>query len=481
MLDLAQSVLNYIRQQKLAHAGDRVGVAISGGADSVALLRLLLMLRAELGIVLAIVHFNHKLRAADSDEDERFVRELAGKYDLEFFGGSGDVRQTAEKEHLSVEAAARQLRYAYFSELLGKRTLNRIATGHTLDDQAETVLLRLVRGAGPQGLAGIHPALRLATGGWIIRPLLTARRNELEAYLNALGQSWREDKSNRDLRFARNRVRHGILPRLERNLNPSIREALAATAEIARAEEIYWREQVDAALPRAWDAGARQLIASVLGGYPLALQRRIVRAAGESLGLRLDFGHVARILEVAGDPSSCDAKTALPHDWLLAREKDAVRFVPPEARSAEKQGYSYVLRVPGAVELPEAGISLEAALVSDNQASYNSQHLCRELFFAPELLAKELQVRNWRAGDRFWPAQTKAPKKIKELLQERHVSGAARTSWPLIVSGDEIIWLRGFPAPAHLRPRGGHAVMIRERTSGGDEREDTKEKENDNG
>ena len=483
MLDIAQSVLNYILQQKLAHAGDRVGVAVSGGADSVALLRLLLALRAELGIVLAIVHFNHKLRAEDSDEDERFVRELAGQHDLEFFVGSGDVRQTAAKEHLSVEAAARQLRYAYFSDLLGigNRRLNRIATGHTLDDQAETVLLRLVRGAGTQGLAGIYPSLPLTTDGWVVRPLLTTRRQELEGYLNSLGQAWREDHSNRDLRFARNRLRHGILPRLERNLNPSVREALAATAEIARAEEIYWREQVDAALPRAWYAGARKLIASVLGAHPLALQRRIVRAAGDSLGLRLDFGHVARILEVAGDSSSCDAKAALPHDWLLTREKDALRFVPPEARSAEKHGYSYVLRIPGAVELPEAGISLEAALVSDNPASYNSQHLCREHFFAPELLAKELQVRNWRAGDRFWPAQTKAPKKIKELLQERHVSGEARTSWPLIVSGDEIIWLRGFPAPAHLRPRSGHAVMIRERTSGGHEREDTKEKENDNG
>ncbi len=464
MLDLAQSVLRYIRKQKLVHAGDRVGVAVSGGADSVALLRLLLDLRAELGIVLSVVHFNHKLRVADSDRDERFVRQLAEQHDLEFFGGDGDVRQTADKSHLGVEAAARQLRYVYFSEILASRGLNRIATGHTLDDQAETVLLRLARGAGIQGLAGIYPALPLTAGGWVVRPLLTTRRQELEGYLNSLGQAWREDKSNRDLRFARNRLRHGILPRLERNLNPSVREALAATAEIARAEEIYWREQVDAALPRAWDAGARKLIASVLGGYPLALRRRIVRAAGESLGVRLDFGHVAQILEVACDPSSCDAKAALPHNWLLTREKDAVRFVPPEARSADKHGYSYVLRVPGAVELPEAGISLEAALVSDNQASYNSQHLCGEHFFAPELLAKELQVRNWRAGDRFWPSQTKAPKKIKELLQERHISGEARVSWPLIVSGDEIIWLRGFPAPAHLRPRGGHAVMIREST-----------------
>lgn len=473
MPDLAQSVLKYIRQQKLVSAGDRIGIAVSGGADSAALLRLLLDLRAELGIVLAVVHFNHKLRAEDSEEDEQFVRELARQHDLEFYGGSGNVRQSVEEDHLSIEAAARKLRYAYFSELLKKDACTRIATGHTLDDQAETVLLRLVRGAGTRGLAGIHPALSLLTNRWIVRPLLTTRRHELEVYLNTLCQPWREDKSNRDLRFARNRVRHGILPRLESNLNPSVREALASTAEIARAEEEFWQKQVEIALPRTWDVSSSELRIAPLCEYPLALQRRIVRAAGESLHLRLEFGHIAQILEVASNHSfsplnhSCSAlKVALPHDWLLTREKDALRFLPPHAQSTKNCDYSYVLRIPGELQLTEAGLSLQAALVSTSQASYNSQRLFEQYLFEPSLLGKELRVRNWRAGDRFWPAQTKSPKKIKELLQERHVSGEARNAWPVIMNEDEIIWVRGFSVPAYLRPKGDHAVMIRENPSG---------------
>ena len=245
---LGQAVLEYIRKHELLKAGDRVGVAVSGGADSVALLRLLLELRKEIGIVLSVVHFNHKLRGAESDEDEQFVAQLAQRHKLELHCESGDVAAYAAEKHLSLETAAREMRYQYFRRLLLEGRLNRIATGHTLDDQAETVLLKMVRGAGSRGLAGIYPRLSVRGSQFsdasIVRPLLGTRRKELEPYLLGLGQSWREDRSNRDLRHMRNRVRHGILPRLERYLNPAVREALAETAEIARAEEEYWETEV---------------------------------------------------------------------------------------------------------------------------------------------------------------------------------------------------------------------------------------------
>src|SRR5438105_266555 len=230
---LAQSVLAYIRQEGLLKAGDRVGVAISGGTDSVALLRLLLELRAELGIVLSVVHFNHNLRGSESDSDEDFVKQLAERHELEFFCERGDVEAHARSMQLSTEAAARQLRYRYFQRLLGENRLDHVATGHTLDDQAETVLLRIIRGAGTRGLAGIYPQLRVGRSPFsVIRPLLRTTRTELEAYLIEIGQEWREDSSNRDLRHARNRVRHEIMPRLEHSLNPAVRESLAEVAEI---------------------------------------------------------------------------------------------------------------------------------------------------------------------------------------------------------------------------------------------------------
>src|SRR5664280_1407631 len=262
-LFVREKVLRYIRERKLMRAGYRVCVAVSGGADSVALLRVLLELRTELGIVLAVAHFNHGLRGETSEADEAFVAELARQYDLEFFCGRGDVRDHALTSKLSVEAAARELRYRWFHLIAEVRNLDAIATGHTLDDQAETVLLKFLRGAGTRGLAGIYPEIgsegsfRRNTapplpGARIVRPLLGVTREEVELYLTALGQSWREDESNLDHRFARNRVRHGLLPLLEREYNPNIRQVLNDAAELSRAEEEYWNVLMD------WELEARQ-------------------------------------------------------------------------------------------------------------------------------------------------------------------------------------------------------------------------------
>ena len=465
---LQQTVVEYARKHALLKAGDRVGIAVSGGADSVALLRLLLELRKDIGLILSVVHFNHKLRGAESEEDERFVAELAQRHKLELHCESGEVAAHAAEKHLSLETAAREMRYRYFRKLLCEGRLNRIATGHTLDDQAETVLLKIVRGAGGRGLAGIYPRLTVSNSQLsgrssqqnqlsIVRPLLGIRRRELEAYLLALGQSWREDKSNRDLRHRRNRVRHGILPRLERNFNPAVREALAETAEIARAEEEYWDTEVARALARVWETGETcALNTSLFSEFPLSLQRRVVRAATESLGLRLDFPHVEEIIALC---SSRGGTTMMPDGWVISRKPGELRFELPSS-TAKKLEYEYRLSVPGSVQVPETESRFEAVLVSGNAAEgYNPENLVDGT-----QLAAELKVRNWRPGDCFWPAHTKAAKKIKELLQERHVMGPERKLWPVIVSGKDIVWVRGFPTRAQLRPDGvrGFSVLLRE-------------------
>jgi len=484
---LCQSVSEYARHHRLLRAGDRVGVAVSGGADSVALLRVLLELRKHVGIVLSVVHFNHKLRGPESDDDERFVGELAKQHKLEIRIESGEVVKYAAKEHLSLETAAREMRYRYFRQLLTEGRLNRIATGHTLDDQAETVLLKIVRGAGSRGLAGIYPHLkvprsqlsapssqqRLNHEPSIIRPLLGTRRTDLEAYLVALGQAWHDDQSNRDLRHMRNRVRHGIMPRLQHYLNPGVREAFAETAEIARAEEEYWEQEVARLLPRAWktaqprsrdhcgdDAvpgGVLQL--SAFADLPLALQRRIVRAASESLGLRLDFHHVEEILALASSQGKSAGSTMLPDGWEVSRRKAELHF---ESRggTCDEADYEYCLPVPGSIEVRETHSRFETILVPGKAAEgYNPGDLLDRT-----LLSAELRVRNWRPGDRFWPAHTKVAKKIKELLQERHVAGSERKLWPVVLSGTDVVWVRGFPGPARLRPGNVYdtAVLLRE-------------------
>jgi len=447
---LARAVLSFIRKHGLLKAGDRAAVAVSGGADSVALLRVLLELRGELGIVLSVVHFNHQLRGAESDRDEEFVAQLAKQNNLGLHCDRGDVADFAARNHWSLEEAGRKARYEFFRKLLVDGHVNRIATAHTLDDQAETVLLRVARGAGSRGLAGIYPRLSVAGSQFsVVRPLLSIRRNALVAYLGELGQEWREDASNRDLRHARNRVRHGILPRLEANLNPRVREALAETAEIARAEENYWQWLVRRKLPQFWDEESKSL--GDLSRLPLALRRRMVRAAADSLGLQLEFRHVEDVL---------DAKSAaLPDGWVVALSKTRLRFCPPDS-AAILSDYEYRLPIPGVVDIPEIRRRFEAALVSGGRAQeYNPEALLDRV-----LLGEDLVVRNWRPGDRFWPSHSKAPKKIKELLQERHLTGIERKCWPVMVSASEVVWMAGFAVPARLQPKKhtATAVAIRE-------------------
>src|SRR4051812_33590756 len=256
MVSFAAKIAKYIRKHGLIAPGDRIGVAVSGGADSVALLRALLELRGELGCVLAVVHFNHKIRT-EADSDAEFVQSLARQFGLEFFGGAGDAKAFARERRVSLETAARELRYGF----LGTLSLDKVATAHTLDDQAETVLMKVVRGAGTKGLSGIWPCVRrqaaggrrqenrtaeggCATQPMIVRPMLGVRRREVEAYLRSLGQAWREDATNRDVKHTRNKVRHELLPLLEAEYNPNIYQQLADAAEVARAEEECWDAEV---------------------------------------------------------------------------------------------------------------------------------------------------------------------------------------------------------------------------------------------
>jgi len=446
-----------------------LGVAVSGGADSVALLRALAKLRGELGIVVSAIHFNHTLRGDESEADYAFVKELASQHGLELHDARGDVGGRAREHFLSIEAAAREARYEYFWSLINSGCLDKIATAHTLDDQAETVLLRLIRGTGTRGLGGIHPeltgpALNQTSRGSIIRPLLHTRRCEIERYLVGLGQPWREDSSNRDLHHTRNRVRQSLIPLLEREFNPEIIERLADFAEIAQAEEDYWDESVRQILVD------KQLRISSLQAFPLAVRRRLVRAAAPS-GLQLGFREVESILQVAAgtddDPKSCNLSAG----WAARSSGNAITFVPPQAQpQAESKpaggqdgSIPGVLRlpVPGRVSDPSTSRCFEArrVVLADPAAGYNPEHL-----YAPHSLPSELAVRTWRFGDRFWPAHTKAPKKLKELFQVKKIAGELRSAWPLMVAAredeEEIVWVQGFAAPAHLRPRAGETEAI---------------------
>ncbi|HZD92808.1 MAG TPA: tRNA lysidine(34) synthetase TilS, partial [Candidatus Sulfotelmatobacter sp.] len=242
-----EKVRQYVRGQRLLRPGDRVAVAVSGGADSVALLRALLELGQELGIVLSVAHFHHQIRRDEADADQFFVSQLAEQFQIEFRSASQDVPAYAREHHLSLESAARHLRHLWFAELVKNGHSDKIATAHTLDDQAETVLMRILRGTGVRGLAAIAPEHREKH---LVRPLLGVTRREVEAYLQSLQQPWRNDSSNLDLSHTRNRIRHTLLPLLERDFNPAIRQTLADLADVARVEDEYWRKELASLVPR---------------------------------------------------------------------------------------------------------------------------------------------------------------------------------------------------------------------------------------
>jgi len=454
--------------------GDRVAVAVSGGADSVALLRALLELRRELGIVLSVAHFNHQIRGTAADADEQFTKDLAEQHGSEFHSGSGDVPIYSREHKLSLETAARELRHQWFASLIREGRTSKIATAHTLDDQAETVLMRVIRGAGTRGIAGISPWQREKC---LIRPLLPVTRREVESYLDALHQTWREDSSNRDLAHARNRVRHELLPLLERNYNPNIRQTLADLSEVARAEEDYWNAEVKTLFSRLVREGqpsrsgrSNQTGSSVLAveiaalhALPLAAQRRLLRAMGELFGAAFEFEHVRQLLDLS-NLREARKTLELPGNLFASRSIRELRFSRDQVPMP--LAYSYALRVPGEVLVPELGTLVKALVVGQEDQHKSDTGYNYEQLLDRTRLAPELTVRNWRAGDQFFPAHTKSPKKVKELLQAgrlgREISPAERTSWPVVESAGEIVWMRGFPAPAGFATRAGQAVLIEE-------------------
>lgn len=481
---MVAKVLAYIREHGLIQPGNRIIAAVSGGADSVALLRLLLELRPELGIGLAVAHFNHGIRGDEAAADESFVREMAEHFELQFHGGSGDARAFAREQKMSLETAARELRHRFFAELLPSGGDMKIATAHTQDDQAETVMMRVLRGAGSRGLAGIAPLQKEKS---LVRPMLCVTRNEIEAWLRSLGQPWREDSTNRDLHHTRNRVRHELLPALRRDYNPSVDQTLADLAEIARAEEDYWSGQIRALADRlvrpgrpsrsGRSSGHVPVLAIELTGLlalPLALQRRLVRRMAEELGASLEFKHVHELIEFARFKKPGKA-LELPGGLTATCTQRELQL--SQVTENVIPGYCYPLLVPGEVEVPELGTILRAQVISPGSGLSGYNPIQHPQLLDRALLAPELKVRNWQAGDRYFPAHTRSPRKVKELLQRGRIGHellpAERSAWPVIESAGEIVWMRGFPVPQAFTAKSGEAILIEEITSAiaGDVRE----------
>ena len=454
---MLQNLLQYIRERKLICAGDRVAVAVSGGADSVALLRAMLELRGELGIILSVVHFNHGIRGTEADGDAEFVARLANEHRLQIHQSKGDVPLVARKRKLSIEAAARRLRYEWFRTVLAEGSVDKIATAHTRDDQAETVLLRTLRGAGSRGIGGIHPILSLEHGA-IIRPMLETSRAEVESYLKCIGQGWREDSTNAETIYTRNRVRHELLPLLERDYNPNLRQVLSEAAEVARDEEDYWKALIDSLAEDRIESreGAVSVRLGGAGIDSIAVQRRLLRRAAETAGVQLDFHHGEQVLALLKKPK--DAEIELPNGWRARRTSQ--EMIELQEVCAEPSGYEYEVSVPGEVVVAPVRTLVRLTIVRGDPS--------RQLYNPASLvdgskLDSPLILRNWRPGDRIKPLHRGSEEKLKKLFQQGKVAAVFRPLWPVIVCGDRLVWTRKFGVAAEFAAQeGSDAVLVEE-------------------
>jgi len=438
-------------KRELLRAGDRVGVAVSGGADSVALLRLLIDLCDELGIVLSVVHFNHKLRGKASDQDELFVSKLAEKFGLTLHVGRGDVARKAAREKANLEDAARRARYAFFRKLTEGGLVDRIVTAHTADDQAETVLAHILRGTGLAGLGGIHPT----TKAGVVRPLLGVRRGDLRKYLRAKKQAWREDATNRDTSRQRARMRKKLLPLLEKEFNPKAVEHLAELAELAQKDEAFLshtaRLRCDV-LSTPTDGSHRIPIRDLVNSDSDALTSRIIRMlvkkvrenAGELSALHVD---VVRQLARGGENGKV---LQLPGKVDVRRDDNALVFLPRDKKNANKKSskkFSHKVALGGetSIALQELGCVIRLRSIDWPIAGRDTS---KSGGFALDeaMLNGPLVLRSMRPGDRMRPEGRQHAHKLSRLLNEKRISRWEREGWPVLESAKNIVWARGFVA-----------------------------------
>jgi tRNA(Ile)-lysidine synthase len=464
-----------MRRNGMVRPGDCVGVAVSGGADSVALLRLLLDLRETLGIVLCIVHFNHQLRGKASDGDEKFVARLAANYELPFFVDRENVAAKARREKANLEDAARRARYGFFARLVEERPVTRVAVAHTADDQAETVLAHILRGTGLAGLGGIHPV-----SGHIIRPLLQIRRAALRAYLTERKQTWREDATNRNTAKTRAKIRRKLIPLLERDFQPAVVDHLATLAEAARNDEACLEalaKHREASIVEKIDNEARVKTKDLLwrpsarhqAAGNTAIRNRVVRRIVADLKQRsgqLNAPHVRAILELA-ERGENGRSLALPGRVEVRREHDALVFrstaQPFGQETSTRQAREFAHRVElsgreSFVEVPCLACVFRFTMIDwparREETTIIGPVLDRHALHAP------LVLRSWLPGDRLHPWGHRKPHKLKRLLNQKRVSRWEREGWPVLTSAGVVVWARGFPVAADFAANEGTRVGI---------------------
>lgn len=451
--DLPQWVGRYVRQENLFSVGDRVLVAVSGGPDSVALLHILHRLQPELDLQLGVAHFDHGLRGRESQEEGEFAAALAQSLSLPFHGGGGDTRELAGREKISLQMAARRLRFQFLREICRARGYHKLALGHTADDQVELFFLRLLRGAGPEGLAGMPPA----TPEGLVRPLLAVGKEVILAWLQQESLSYCQDPSNLKRDYLRNRVRLDLLPQLQQ-YNPRIREAIWRAQALLQEEERVLAPEVARAWAEVGEALGPDFYRLNLQKFlqlPVALQKLVLRSVLQKIleEYPLSAAQVTAVLDLAqAQKSGGQVSLGACRVARAGAELHIFHRLPAPSRAGgtlpscpgrfEAGGWNW--RLVCRAYLPEAPRPQEAHLA----------WLDRDRVHFP------LEIRYFQPGDRFWPTGAPGPRKLQDFLVDSKIPRWLRPYVPLVLSQGRIIWVAGVRVAEPVKLTGGSRNLL---------------------
>jgi tRNA(Ile)-lysidine synthase len=448
------AMLNQIRKTIQTHSmleqGDHLVVAVSGGPDSVALLRVLALLTDEFRLSLTTAHLNHGLREEEADEEEAFVRRLSDGMGIACICNKTDIRTLAEGKRRSLEEIGREERYRFLQETAENCGAVKIAVGHHRDDQAETVLLHLLRGSGPKGLRGILPV----RDGRIIRPLLNVGRSDILAFLRREGLTYRSDSSNESPLFLRNRIRNELIPGLAANYNPRLIAGLCQTAGIIRREDDYLRGVVRQII-RCWgiDPGNEEVALPVADFLVLheAIQGRIIKCLLEGATPSrngIGYRHVESVLILARRPAGRCASLNLPFRIRVERKGGILLIRKEGERRARKQErinpprFEYRVEIPATIHLSEIDRTIRLEWI-EKPRILEMKERPETAFMDYGCIVPPLIIRNMRPGDRVAPLGTGGTKKLKDYFIDRKIAASSRDGIPLLVDAGSIIWIAG--------------------------------------
>jgi tRNA(Ile)-lysidine synthase len=460
---ILQTVRAAIARYGMFAEGDRVLVAVSGGADSVALVHLLHGLAGEYSLKLAVAHLNHSLRGPESDRDAEFVAALARNFDLPLFLEKKDVPGFQRHWRLSPEEAARRVRYEFYDAVASQNRFNKIALGHHADDNAELVLMNLLRGSGPLGLSGIAPV----RDDKFVRPLIGLKRSEIMAYIAERKIAFVADSSNRDPAYRRNKIRHHLIPELVRSYNPAIVESLNRLGEILQAEDQWIADAIEpvfAACVLNRGFNWIELALPEINALELAVARRIIRKAIMSVKKdlrRITFLHADSVVGLAKKKRAC-GRLDLPEGLRVIKDGETltIKKVGPET-SAAVVNYCYTITGEGTTLIEEADAAIKLVEIGTAEVPGFGEAERSRAFFDLDCLRFPLVVRNFRPGDRFSPLGLEGTKKLKKFFSDHKISAGQRKKCPLLLSADKIIWVAGHRIDNSVRlgPRTRRVLM----------------------